>query len=77
MSVYKASNIFCVPTQTLRDRVKGKVITDAKVGHITIFTHEEEDALVQHLVHMAEIGYGCTKMDIQRMAKEYALSLGK
>jgi hypothetical protein len=68
MSVYKASNISRVPTQKLRDRVKE--LTDANVGHITIFTNEEEE----RLMHMAEIGYWCTKMNIPRMDKEYTLT---
>lgn len=48
-------------------------------GYEQIFDFKEEQALVQHLVYMASIGYGYTKMStcIQRIAKEYAISLNK
>ena len=77
MAVYEATRAFSVPEQTLRDRVKEKVLLDAKLGYEHIFDFKEEQALVQHLVYMASIGYGYTKMSIQRMAKEYAISLNK
>ncbi|XP_062586317.1 uncharacterized protein LOC134247943 [Saccostrea cucullata] len=77
MSVYKASRVFFVPEQTLRDRVKEKVPLTAKLGYDNTFTFKEEEALAQHLIYMAGIGYGYTKMDIQRMARQYAHSLNK
>lgn len=61
--------------KALRDRVKGQITLNSRVGHVTNFTLEEE-ALTQ-LFHMAEIGYGYTKMSIQRMTKEYVHSLTK
>ena len=39
-----------------------------------VYEHIFEFRGVQHLVYMASIGYGYTKMSIQRMAKEYAIS---
>ena len=42
-----------------------------------IFDFKEKQVQVQLLVYMASKGYGYTKMSIQRMAKEYAISLNK
>ena len=78
MSVYRAARSYNVPEQTLRDRVRGNVAVDAKIGCATIiFTLQEEKALVDHLVYMGKIGYGYTKTNIQFIAKDYADALGK
>ena len=77
MSVYKAARAYDVPESTLRDRIRGNVEVDAKVGHDTIFSHDEEQELVGHLSYMASIGYGYSKADIQVIGKEYATALGK
>lgn len=69
--------MYSVPPTTLRDRVSGRVAVDAKVGHETIFTVEEEQKLYNHITYMAKIGFGYSKTSIQYMAKDYADSLGK
>ena len=76
-SVYRAARDYHVKYQTLRGRVKGKVTVDAKAGKETLFTREEEKALVAHLVYMSKIGYGYTKTDIQYIGKDYAVALEK
>ena len=77
MSAYRAAKVYSVPPTTLRDRISGRVATDARVGHETIFTSEEEDKLYQHITYMADIGFGYNKTAIQYMAKDFADSLGK
>ena len=77
MSEYRAAKVYSVPPTTLRDRISGRVTTDARVGHETIFTSEEEDKLYQHITYMADIGFGYNKTTIQYMAKDFADSLGK
>ena len=66
-----------MPEQTLRDRTKGLVDLDAKIGFDTIFSKDEENKLVGHITYMAEIGYGYNASGIKYMAKDYADSLGK
>lgn len=61
MSAYRAAKVYSVPPTTLRDRISGRVATDARVGHETIFTSEEEDKLYQHITYMADIGFGYNK----------------
>ena len=68
--------MYSVPPTTLRDRISGRVTTDTRMGHETIFT-AKEDKLYKHITYMAEIGFGYNKTAIQYMAKDFADSLGK
>ena len=77
MSVYRAAKQFGVPESTLRDRTLGYVSLDAISGHVPLFTKTEEEKLVRHINHVAAIGHGYNKKNIQEVAKEYALFLGK
>ena len=75
--MYRASKQFGVPQSTLADRIRGSVPLDAVPGHETLLTKTEEQKLVGHIKHMAAIGHGYTKKNIQEVAKEFALFLGK
>ena len=77
MSVCSAAKRYQVPESTLRDRTRGNVTLDAKNGHGTLFTMEEEKMLVDHLSYMADIGYGYQKSKVQYMARDFAAVLGK
>ena len=77
MSVYRASREFSVPESTLRDRTRGNVSLDTKVGVETLFTESKEGQLVDHVKYMASIGYGYNKSGVQYMARDYAISLNK
>lgn len=69
MSMYKAAIIYSVPEATLRDRTREKIPLDAHVGYSTIFTANEEKALVDHIKYMG--------VRIQSLARDYAVSLWK
>ncbi|XP_053379621.1 jerky protein homolog-like [Mercenaria mercenaria] len=76
--VQRAALQYGVPEQTLRDRVKGIVNPlSFKQGTETVFTHEEELTLVEHIETMAELGYGITNVQLQHIAGELAYDLGK
>ncbi|KAH3810213.1 hypothetical protein DPMN_138602 [Dreissena polymorpha] len=77
MSVYRAARVYQVPESTLRDRTRQNVSIDCHYGANKLFTEDEERKLVDHIVYMADIGYGYSLMDIQYMAWDYALSLHK
>lgn len=77
MSVYRAARNFNIPESTLRDRTCGKVVLDAKPGFCNLFSEAEELKLVEHIKYMNDIGKGYNAVNIKRLAKEYALSLGK
>ena len=78
MPIGRAAKQFGVPESTIRDRISGHVPLDAVSGGVTLFTKTEEQKLVGHIKHMAAIGHGYnTNKNIQEVAKEYALFLGK
>ena len=77
MSVYMAARWYSVSESTLRDRTCGNVDVDARTGHGTLLSADEEQKLVTHISYMADIGYGYNKSGIQYMACDYANSLGK
>ena len=55
MPAYRAAKVYSVPPTTLRNRISWRVASDARVGHETIFTSEEEDKLYEHIIYMAQI----------------------
>lgn len=67
-----------MPTQTLRDRVLGKVDVDnVTVGGTPLFEIDEEARLAQHIKDIATIGYGYTRAEVINLASEYAVLIGK
>ena len=76
-SVYKSSRMCGVPEQTLRDRVKGKVSVQTIAGKEPIFTSDEEQELVNHILHMNRLGYGYSRAQMLRTATEMADFLHK
>ena len=74
MSVYSAARQYRVPESTLRDRTRGNIAVDVKLGHGTLLSTEEEQKLVAHITYMADIGYGYNKSSIQYMARGYSAS---
>ena len=76
--VKRAAKQFCVPVQTLRDRVKGhKDPFNFEQGGETVLTHEEEETLVEHVETMAQLGYGYSNIQLQHIAGELGFDLGK
>ena len=59
LSVYKASKVFKIPEQTLRDRVIGRISIDTTTtGRFPVLSLDEEEKLASHLQVMAKYGYG-------------------
>ena len=70
--------MYGVPTQTLRDRVKGKIkIETVKSGPEPMLAYEEEERLVSHVEMMGKIGYGYTNAQLAALAGDLAFTLGK
>ena len=77
-SVAKAAKVYGVPTQTLRDRVKGKVNVEAERGGPgPLFTRDEEKNMVDYLMDLYNLGYGFSKLEIASVCSDYAVYLGK
>lgn len=77
MPVLKASRIFGVPRQTLRDRVKNVVSIDCvTTGRTPVFTLEGECYIVNHIKSMANLGYGYTRHEVD-IGTRFGENLGK
>ena len=84
MAIRKAARIFCVPESTIRrtmERLKRddyiSMDTLPKYGSGTLLKEEEEKNLVDYLTQMNAIGYDYHIRQINRMATDYAVVLGK
>ena len=61
----KASKIFCVPDNTVRDRVLGIVDTYIVImGKVPLFDQLEGAIIVKHFKNMADSGYGYTQQSM-------------
>ena len=78
ISVCRAVLQFQVPVQTLRDRVKRNIDPhNLHLGSETVFTHEEELTLIDHIEAMSELGYGHRNVQLQYIAGDLAHTLRK
>ncbi|XP_053402820.1 uncharacterized protein LOC128558058 [Mercenaria mercenaria] len=76
--VLRASRMYGVPQQTLRDRVLGKIDPECvTTGREPVLSMFEEAKIVKHIKTMADYGYGYTMQECTDIATEYAVSLGK
>ncbi|XP_063420606.1 uncharacterized protein LOC134705821 [Mytilus trossulus] len=77
LSVAKAARKYCLPEQTLRDRVLGHISVDnVKSGPPPVFDCEQEARLVQHIKEMGAVGYAYTRAEVVDLGSEYAVHLG-
>ena len=76
-SLREMSNLYNVPVETLRRRVNGSVSLGCKPGPATILTDEEEDLLCKYIIELADMGYGLSKEDVQRLAFSLVEKMGR
>ncbi|XP_041356365.1 uncharacterized protein LOC121373701 isoform X1 [Gigantopelta aegis] len=74
MTIYQASQLFGIPSQTLRDRKNGKVLEpeDFGSGRHPALAKEDEQKLIDHIKYLTTIGYWCSRADIARLATDYS-----
>jgi transposase-like protein len=78
LQVEKAARQFGVPSQTLRDRVRGAIDpVNFACGGSTLLTLEEEQTLVEHIETMAQLEYGVTNKRLQHLGGDLAFELGR
>ena len=70
------SRLYNVPVETLRRRVNGTVGLGCKPGPATILSDELEDLLCEYIIKIADMGYGLTKEDVQRLAFSLVEKIG-
>ncbi len=72
-SINKASKLYGVPCTTLKDRLSGRVIHGTKPGQKRYLDEQEEEALAEHLVEVARIGYGKTRREVKGIIEKVAI----
>ena len=84
MAIRKAARIYCVPEATVRntlDRFKEdeclSIDKIPKHGPASLLTKDEENDIAGYLNTMSDIGYDFYIRQINRMATDYAVVLGK
>ena len=77
VNVYRAAKEHGVPTQTLRDRVSGRVIHGTKPGPKPYLSSAEEKELTHFLVDVSKAGYGKSRAQVKRLAEAVARDKGK
>jgi len=76
LPVERVAKTFSIPITTLKDRVHGRVNIDTvKSGPSPLFSAKQEANLSQHLITMAEIGYGYSRQEAINLAADYAVHL--
>ena len=65
-----------MPAETLRGRVNGSVGLGCKPGPATIPNDDQEDLLCEYIIKIADMGYGLTKEDVQRLAFSIVEKIG-
>lgn len=73
----QAAREYGVPTTTLKRRVDTSLPAEATSGPSTALSKEEEDRLAQHIVTMAQMGFGLSPRDILALAFEIAENSGR
>ena len=77
LSLRKASLQYGIPKSTLSLYVAGKLKVGAKCGPTSILTAEEEQKLVDYVVHMSKIGYGCTRDQLLEIVHKMVVKDGR
>ncbi|XP_052227458.1 uncharacterized protein LOC127842149 [Dreissena polymorpha] len=77
MKIKTAARNFGVPTQTLRDRVKGLVNAENPNERWRAMTQEEEETLIERITTLSQLGYGITNTKLKQLAGELLHELGR
>jgi hypothetical protein len=71
-SINKAAVLHGVPASTLKDRMSGRVKHGTKSGPKRYLVKSEEQALADHLIEAASIGYGKTRREVKMITEKVA-----
>ena len=69
----RAADLHGVPRSTLKDRLSGRVQHGVNPGPKLYLSKEEESELADHLIHVANLGYGKTRRDFKCLVERYAI----
>lgn len=71
----QAEKEYNIPRSTIKNKLKG--FYPGKPGGRTIFTEEEEEAFVAHIMALSEYGFPLTEMDLKFVIKDYLTAQGR
>ncbi len=74
--VNEAARMYGLPSSTVKDRLGGRVVHGTNPGRRPFLTQEEEKFLTDHLVHIAQLGYGKTRRQVLNMVEIVAREKG-
>jgi hypothetical protein len=78
LSINALSRAYNIPVATLHNRITSgatldEVVVKPKLGRKTMFSVEQEQELAGFLILSARQGFGLTRMDVRRLAYQYAV----
>lgn len=77
MSVYKAAQVYHIPEQTLRNKIKNIYTQQDAPGKPTVLTTTEEDLLVKWVKRLADTGFPITKHQLIFSVTKLVKELGR
>ena len=77
LSVHEAGRMFGVPFSVLQRRITGSVNTHAALGAKPVISEEWEQRLHDHILKLADLGFGIDWCDIRALAVKIAEAEGK
>lgn len=72
-AIREAARTCGVPFSTLQERLKHKNCKSPSLGRNPVFTKEQEAEMADQIKFLGKIFYGCTSIQIRKMAYEYAI----
>ncbi|KAF2885951.1 hypothetical protein ILUMI_20222 [Ignelater luminosus] len=76
LSMRQAAKSMNIPFSSLQKRLKKQAFADPRLGRHTVFTTELENVLAERIKLLSNIFYGCTGIQIRKIAYKYANELG-
>ncbi len=70
--VDEAAQMYGLPSTTLKDCLRGRVVHGTNPGPRPFLTRDEEKCLTDHIVCTAQLGYGKTRRQVLSMVKNVA-----
>lgn len=72
-AIREAARTCGIPFSTLQERLKHKNCESPSLGRNPVFTREQEAEMADQVKFLGKIFYGCTSIQIRKMAYEYAV----
>lgn len=75
LSQRAAADQYQIPRSTIKNKLKNE--HSNKPGRPTIFSEEEEQVFVAHIISLAEFGFHLLSIDLQFIIRDYLSSHGR